>query len=364
MFPFGQPSLPRPPRRPVGAAAQLIVVGVCPSALHVKWSPPAWAVIELGIGPVAAMAVDDEPCVFWDGSGAADLVEQWRHDVAFREGDDRDEWGWVTAAGNGTSGRSVVKRVLGPLSIDPAAVWFTDVVDRYFVKSGRNPRQQAEAMAAEYEPFARLAGLPSVDLPARPSADELVALALEEHADRLRNEIAEAHSPTLVTLGDEARRVLLELGHGDGPPTVALHLPNFAGDDLATYGGPGQRSPAWTRLHDHWLSRMDAADDDRVRRGVETASRSRYGAHAMTEIWLDAALDEWEAREHPDDELRNTVLDFIAALTPTVVARDWVRYAADENRFEARVPQTRVFVEVYVFCEIGQIEVIEIAAGG
>ncbi len=84
----------------------------------------------------------------------------------------------------------------------------------------------------------------------------------------------------------------------------------------------------------------------------------------MTEIWLDAALDEWEAREHPDDELRNTVLDFIAALTPTVVARDWVRYAADENRFEARVPQTRVFVEVYVFCEIGQIEVIEIAAGG
>ena len=84
----------------------------------------------------------------------------------------------------------------------------------------------------------------------------------------------------------------------------------------------------------------------------------------MAEIWLDRALLDWESREHPDDELRNSVLEFIAPLTLASVAQEWVQYATDPNRYEARVPRTRVFVEVYLFREVGQIEIIEIAAGG
>lgn len=41
-----------------------------------------------------ALIVDNEPEVFWDGHGAADLVEQWRQDVRF----DDHPWGRVALA--------------------------------------------------------------------------------------------------------------------------------------------------------------------------------------------------------------------------------------------------------------------------
>jgi hypothetical protein len=37
------------------------LLGAYPSALHVRWVPPP----QLGIDPVAALAVDKEPSVFW-----------------------------------------------------------------------------------------------------------------------------------------------------------------------------------------------------------------------------------------------------------------------------------------------------------
>ena len=47
LYPFGVPATPRPPRRPEGGA-ELIVLGVYPSALDVRWDPPAWARSGLG----------------------------------------------------------------------------------------------------------------------------------------------------------------------------------------------------------------------------------------------------------------------------------------------------------------------------
>jgi hypothetical protein len=55
-FPFGRPSTRRPPREPSGPA-DLLVLGVYPSALHVRWTTPD------GLHTVGALAVDDEPTV-------------------------------------------------------------------------------------------------------------------------------------------------------------------------------------------------------------------------------------------------------------------------------------------------------------
>lgn len=273
-FPFGRPSTARPPRRP-DEQASLFVLGVYPSALHVRWTPPEWARSQLDIGTIAALAVDDEPVVFWDGADAAERVALWRRNVDFVAGDERGEWGYVSASGNGTSGASVAERILEPLRVDPATAWFSDVVDRYFVKSGGAKRQQGDAIAQDYEPFAKAAGLQSARLPPRPRVDALVQLAIDEHAIRLRHELAEAAAPVVVTLGEEARRVLLAIAdEASGPPTEPLERRRMAGDGGDRYGAPGslaiadqdmswlalvhpgQRSPFWVNLHNAWIERQ------------------------------------------------------------------------------------------------------------
>lgn len=104
-FPFGSPSTPRPPRRPT-EPTELFVLGVYPSALHVHWTPPTWANELQGVKAIGALAVADEPTVFWDGITPApdDLVAAWKQQVAFKEGDGPGQWGHVRQAGNGTPG--------------------------------------------------------------------------------------------------------------------------------------------------------------------------------------------------------------------------------------------------------------------
>lgn len=271
-FPFGQPATARPPRRSSGPA-DLFVLGVYPSALHVAWNPPAWAVDRLGVSRVAALAVDDEPTVFWDGADADDRVDRWMQACGFLTGDQPGQWGRVRPAGNGTSGRSVLDGVLTPLDVGAEACWFTDVVDRYFIKGGTATRRgQVEAMEHSYGRFATAAGLPPASLPHRPTPARLVRLAVDEHRARLRAELIEASAPTVVTLGEEARRVLAAIAdETTGPPAEALTSQRFATDpDL--YGAPGtvhiegwqarwmalahpgQRSPTWRHLHDRWAA--------------------------------------------------------------------------------------------------------------
>jgi len=141
LFPFGRPVTRRPPRVPTSGPAALFVLGVYPSALHVRWRRPDGVTI-------AALAVDDEPVVFWDGADAAQRVRLWQDAVGWPP-----RWGSVSAASaNGSSGRHVVEQVLRPLRIAPETVHFTDYLPTYFVKSGA--RSQAAAIRDRYEPFA------------------------------------------------------------------------------------------------------------------------------------------------------------------------------------------------------------------
>jgi hypothetical protein len=256
-FPFGQPAVRRPPRVPTCGATALLVVGVYPSALHIRWRRPDGAM-------VGALAIDDEPTVFWDGADATRRIEQWQQTVHWKPA-----WGSVAAAGgNGSSGRHVIDHVLQPLGIAPENVYFTDCLPTYFVKRGLV--SEAQAIRGVYGPFAaaQTPPLPVADLPTRPSPQELVRRAIAEEGRTLRAQIAEAAAPTMVTLGQEAADVVAAIAGAD---RVGL----APGEDYGrartiTVAGwrmqwiplvhPGNRSALWRRQHQSWTRVVAAAD--------------------------------------------------------------------------------------------------------
>jgi hypothetical protein len=146
-------------------------LGVYPSALHIRWSLPDAS------ATVGALAVDDEPTVFWDGADAVARIEDWKGEVGWTE-----VWGTVgVAGGNGSSGRHVVDHVLKPLGVSPSSVYFTDCLPTFFVKYG--PGSQGERTQAIYQTFAAAQGLPSADLPPRPSVAELIKRSVAEESE-------------------------------------------------------------------------------------------------------------------------------------------------------------------------------------
>ena len=270
VFPFGEAAGPRPPRRPAADVAKVFVLGVYPSALHVRWTLPS-ARPEGLPAVVGALAVADEPTVFWDGADADRLVAEWAERRGFRTGDGLGDHGRVTAAGNGTSGRPVRDKALQRLGVDVRDVWFTDAVDSFFVKKGTAGRnQQGDVIERVYNRFADSRnGLERADLPERPSVDQLVELAVTEHRARLRMELVEADAPILITLGEEARRVLAGIAdEAAGPPltpltrgpavAAAYGRPGSVTIDNRTIGRwyalahPGNRDTYWAGLHASW----------------------------------------------------------------------------------------------------------------
>ena len=255
-FPFGCPSTRRPPRMPEGQPAELAVLGVYPSALHVRWALPDKS------ATVGALAVDDEPTVFWDGADAAERIAAWKAAVNWS-----DEWGSVGAAGgNGSSGRHVVEHVLKPLGVAPSAVYFTDCLPTYFVKDGAG--SQAERIRMVYQPFAVQAGLHAADLPPRPRTQELVRRSIVEEGDVLVGQLAESRAPRIVTLGQEAADVFSRITDAE---SVALRPDAGYGKPRSVIVAgaqwewiplthPGNRTPAWARRHAVWMDAQDMAD--------------------------------------------------------------------------------------------------------
>jgi uracil-DNA glycosylase len=265
-FPFGRPSTERPPRRPTEPCSAF-VLGVYPSALHVRWRLPAWYANDGEA--VAAMAVDVEPSVFWDGCSPdpGGLIETWKQTVGFVEGDDPGSDGHATGVRlNGSSGLSVRDRVLTPLGINPLSTWFTDASPWFYVKYGTSGRrEQGNVVSDVYNPFARARGREAGSLPPRPSPAELVRRCSREERARLRDEILASDAPIVLTLGEEARRVLLSIADSaTGCPTSPLSLDSYGNEGRLTIEHrpirwlalvhPGQRSRRWVDAHDQWVS--------------------------------------------------------------------------------------------------------------
>jgi hypothetical protein len=254
-FPFGRPAVRRPPRVPVSGTAELLVLGVYPSALHVRWRRPDGVT-------VGALAIEDEPTVFWDGADAARRVEQWQEAVHWVP-----EWGSVgSAGGNGSSGRHVIEHVLQPLGVLAEKAYFTDCLPTYFVKSGAG--SQGQAIREVYGPFAaaQCPMLPQADLPTRPSTLDLVQRAIVEEGATLRVQIAEAAAPIIVTLGQEAADVLCALASVDRVLLVAEE--GYGSARPVTIAGremrwiplvhPGNRSDHWRHQHRQWKQAVEA----------------------------------------------------------------------------------------------------------
>lgn len=266
-FPFGRTSTERPPRTPPGPASAF-VLGVYPSALHVRWTPPAWHAGDKP-KPVSALAVDVEPVVFWEGTDPdpGELIEHWKTAVGFVEGDDRGCDGHVAGVHlNGSSGASVNSLTLEPLGLNAADVWMTDAVPWFFVKYGSGTkREQGDVFNDVYNPYADIAGRPTASVPARPSPKKLVAAAIGSERERLRTEIFASGAPVVYTLGEEARQVLAGVvDSSSGPPTFRLTVDDYGAAGAARVDGrtvrwhalvhPGQRSHKWVRAHGLWTS--------------------------------------------------------------------------------------------------------------
>ncbi len=215
-FPFGKPNSERPARR--AKPADAIVVGVCPSAWHVRWSAPTHRPAGPA-GGVHALAVDVEPTLFWDGARDDFLtrLQTWKQDVGFRDSE-HGSVSPVSPASNGVSAQKVIAHYLTPLGLSPDRVTFTDVYPVFQLESSR---EQGDAIREEYDPLAHLMGFEACTLPARLSEHDLPRLAAERFGKRLLEDLAGAQPSLVITLGREVWATLQRLPQLRARPPVS-----------------------------------------------------------------------------------------------------------------------------------------------
>jgi hypothetical protein len=295
-FPFGRRNSVRPAR--TADRSEVVVVGVYPSAWHIGWRAPANLVTQNRRGAVAALAVDVEPTVFWDGD-ADDFGQRlalWKTDVGFLDG----KHGTVSAvspASNGSSGEKVVRHYLTPLGIAAARATFTDVYPVFLTKTSNGKRrEQGDAIRDEYDSIAPQMEVPASSLPARISSARLPALAASAFGERLVADLSAAAAPLIVTLGKEVWDTLLAI------PSLRASPPREALTDLYgdAYGAMGSltvngREVAWLPLiHPGLLKGEPDPTAD-----IPARTRTVKGWATIHARWAVAAAKD-SARTHVD----------------------------------------------------------------
>jgi uracil-DNA glycosylase len=258
-FPFGQPVLARPPSA-TGPRA-VFVLGAYPSGFHVAWWLPGHE--DRRTPDAKALIVDNEPEVFWDGAGTADLFERWQRDVRF----DDHPWGRIAlpeAGHNGPSGQWLRDNILAPLGHSRTDCWITDCLDT----ARLNPGQQHRLKETYLRVSGRL-GLPTPNMEPTPTGENsIVREARDGHLERLSRELHTARPELILTLGNAALRVLrllVEIDSGDPGPGLAE--PSYGAEVRARLGArpvrwlplvhprSGERIPKWRQIHMRWVER-------------------------------------------------------------------------------------------------------------
>ncbi|NLD76030.1 MAG: hypothetical protein GX643_05120 [Acidimicrobiales bacterium] len=254
-FPFGQPNTVRPARLPRFGPARVMIVGVYPSAWHVSWKAPAYLASRSSGGSVAALAVDVEPEVFWNGDtdSFSPMLNQWRAVTGFVDGDHAGAHGWIgprSPSANGSSGAKVEERYLRPLGIPVSQTAFTDVYPVFVVKRSKSGkrREQGDAIAVEYDSIAQDIGRQPSTLPPRPSTGALVAGAIERFSDRIVDDLEAADAPLIISLGDEALQVLSQIPALQPRPPARTITETYGTE----YGRPGSLTVNGTAVQ--WIA--------------------------------------------------------------------------------------------------------------
>lgn len=195
IFPFGEILLPQEPN--IQSLRNVFILGAYPSAFHIRWIPPS------PYREIKAIAVDNEPSVFWDGSDQETIFKDWLNCVSWQ-----DDWGKALLAGNlnGSSGVWVNKNLLVPLGLSRKNVWFSDCLDIYHCSDGLKKRLQDT-----YHLVAEIFNLANAKLPPHPDENQIVQLSLKNHASRIKNQLNIAKPDLIITLGNAALRVISSL---------------------------------------------------------------------------------------------------------------------------------------------------------
>jgi hypothetical protein len=265
-----------------------VVVGVYPSAWHVSWRAPEKLVAEGRRGAVAALAVDVEPTVFWDGNADdfGERLARWKRDVGFLDGK-HGVISPVSPSTNGSSGEKVVRRYLTPLGISAARATFTDVYPVFLVKtSSGKRREQGDAIRDEYDSIAPRMGLPVCSLPARIPSARLPALAAAAFGERLVADLSAAGAPLIITLGEEVWETLVAI------PALRARPPLEKFTDLygEAYGAMGSltvngREVAWLPLVHPGLLKGEPTPTS----AVPSGARSVKGWATIHARWMASA---------------------------------------------------------------------------
>ena len=178
-FPFGQKvkEVVQQDRTP----KKVFVLGVYASAVHARWMD------EKNKTKVKALAVASEPCIFWRGDNAEEIIENI---------DIPEPLGKLIPANkqyNGPSGIALDDFILEPLGLNRTDVWLCDLVPHSCV----NPSQR-KAIINNYEPLIEEYKLPIPTVPEVPGQ-----LTNKKRRTAILEELLESGANTLILLGDK-----------------------------------------------------------------------------------------------------------------------------------------------------------------
>ena len=177
LFPFGQELHPlvqqdRSPKK-------VFVLGVYASAVHAKWKKDGQIICQ-------ALAVASEPCIFWNGKDAKEIIDK----IAIPA-----ELGYLEPAGkqlNGPSAKVLDDNILAPLGYDRKSAWLCDCLPETRINSS-----QAKVIKERYNPLIEQYGLNPVTIPNRPTA-----FCDQNRAEEITVELMESQAELLILLGD------------------------------------------------------------------------------------------------------------------------------------------------------------------
>ncbi|MBR2371188.1 MAG: hypothetical protein IKA82_04130 [Clostridia bacterium] len=177
LFPFGQKLHPLVQQDK--SPKKVFVLGVYASAVHAKWKKDGQIICQ-------ALAVASEPCIFWNGKDAKEIIDK----IAIPA-----ELGYLEPAGkqlNGPSAKVLDDNILKPLGYIREDAWLCDCLPETRINSS-----QAKVIKERYNPLIEQYGLNPVTIPNRPTA-----FCDQKRAEEITAELMESEAGLLILLGD------------------------------------------------------------------------------------------------------------------------------------------------------------------